>query len=138
MHVPSDGSPGSRGSKRMGCIEAQRGQLRCVASMSYAPQGMCLGRIRGRVNIFAMASTALRGALWMLGAVLCFLVMAVSVRELLARMEPFEVLFWRVAAALLLTLLFLPRTGLAALRTSRIGLHFTRNAFHFFAQLAWI
>jgi drug/metabolite transporter (DMT)-like permease len=90
------------------------------------------------VTIFAMASTALRGALWMLGAVLCFSVMAVSVRELLARMEAFEVLFWRVGAALLLTLLFLPRTGLAALRTSRIGLHFTRNAFHFFAQLAWI
>jgi drug/metabolite transporter (DMT)-like permease len=74
----------------------------------------------------------------MLGAVLCFSVMAISVRELLARMQPFEVLFWRVAAALALMLLVLPRTGLAPLRTRRIGLHVTRNGFHFFAQLAWI
>jgi drug/metabolite transporter (DMT)-like permease len=94
--------------------------------------------LREPVNIFGMASTALRGALWMLGAVLSFSVMAVSVRELLARMEAFEVLFWRVGAALVLMLLVLPRTGLAPLRTRRIGLHFTRNAFHFFAQLAWI
>jgi drug/metabolite transporter (DMT)-like permease len=85
-----------------------------------------------------MASTALRGALWMLGAVLAFSVMAISVRELLARMQPFEVLFWRVAAGLVLLMLVLPRMGLASLRTRRLGLHFVRNAFHFFAQLAWI
>jgi drug/metabolite transporter (DMT)-like permease len=85
-----------------------------------------------------MAPTALRGALWMLGAVLAFSVMAISVRELLARMQPFEVLFWRVAAGLVLLALILPRMGIAPLRTRRLGLHFVRNAFHFFAQLAWI
>jgi drug/metabolite transporter (DMT)-like permease len=90
------------------------------------------------VNIARMTSPALRGGFWMLGAVLSFAVMAISVRELLARMEAFEVLFWRVGAALVLMLLVLPRTGLAPLRTRRIGLHFIRNGFHFFAQLAWI
>jgi drug/metabolite transporter (DMT)-like permease len=85
-----------------------------------------------------MPSSALRGAFWMLGAVLAFLVMAIAVRELLERMGTFEVLFWRVGAALVLMLFVLPRTGLATLRTRRIGLHFTRNGFHFFAQLAWI
>jgi drug/metabolite transporter (DMT)-like permease len=85
-----------------------------------------------------MPSSALRGALWMTGAVLSFSVMAIAVRELLRHMQPFEVLFWRVGAALVLMLLVLPRTGLAPLRTRRIGLHFTRNGFHFFAQLAWI
>jgi drug/metabolite transporter (DMT)-like permease len=48
------------------------------------------------------------------------------------------VLFWRVGTGLALTLAALPWTGLATLRTRRIGLHFTRNGFHFFAQLAWI
>jgi drug/metabolite transporter (DMT)-like permease len=74
----------------------------------------------------------------MLGAVLSFSVMAIAVRELLERMGAFEVLFWRVGAALVLMLFILPRSGLAPLRTRRIGLHVTRNGFHFFAQLAWI
>jgi drug/metabolite transporter (DMT)-like permease len=85
-----------------------------------------------------MASPALRGAFWMTGAVLTFSVMAIAVRELLERMDAFQVLFWRVGTALLLLLAFLPRAGLGALRTRRIGLHATRNSFHFFAQLAWI
>src|SRR5438093_199518 len=85
-----------------------------------------------------MPSAALQGALWMTGAVLSFCVMAAAVRELLQHMGALEVLFWRVAAALALLLAVLPRTGIAPLRTRRIGLHFTRNGFHFFAQLAWI
>jgi drug/metabolite transporter (DMT)-like permease len=85
-----------------------------------------------------MASPALRGAIWMSGAVLAFCVMAVATRELLERMATIEVLFWRVSTALVLMLAVLARTGLAPLRTRRIGLHFTRNSFHFFAQLAWI
>jgi len=74
----------------------------------------------------------------MSGAVLTFCVMAVAVRELVERMAAIEVLFWRVSTALVLLLAVLPRTGIATLRTRRIGLHFTRNSFHFFAQLAWI
>ena len=85
-----------------------------------------------------MPTPALRGAVWMLGAVLCFSLIAISVRELLRHMGAFEVLFWRVAAALAMLLFVLPRAGLAALRTRRIGLHITRNSFHFGGQLTWI
>src|SRR5439155_4511207 len=85
-----------------------------------------------------MPSTALQGALWMSGAVLSFCVMAVASRELLVRMDAIEVLFWRVGTAFLLLLIVLPRIGFVALRTRRIGMHVTRNSFHFFAQLAWI
>ena len=72
------------------------------------------------------------------GAVLSFSAMALGVRELLARMEPFEVLFWRSAVMLLIVLALLLRTGLAPLRTRRFGLHAWRNLFHFGGQYAWI
>ena len=81
---------------------------------------------------------ALRGALWMVGAMLSFALMAVSVRELLQTMGRFEILFVRSFVSLVLLLLFLPRRGLAALRTRRLGLHVLRNAFHFAGQYAWV
>ena len=84
------------------------------------------------------ANQNLRGVLWMGGAVLSFSAMALGVRELLARMGPFEVLFWRSAVMLLIVLALLPRMGLAPLRTRRFGLHAWRNLFHFGGQYAWI
>ena len=81
---------------------------------------------------------ALRGALWMVGAMLSFALMAVSVRELLHSMGRFEILFVRSFVSLALLLLLLPRRGLGALRTRRLGLHLLRNAFHFAGQYAWV
>jgi len=81
---------------------------------------------------------ALRGALWMVGALLSFSLMAVSVRELLHSMGSFEILFMRSFVSLALLLLLLPRRGLAALRTRRFGLHLLRNVFHFGGQYAWV
>ena len=60
---------------------------------------------------------ALRGALWMVGALLSFSLMAVSVRELLRTMGNFEILFLRSLVSFVLVLAVLPRFGLGALVT---------------------
>jgi drug/metabolite transporter (DMT)-like permease len=83
-------------------------------------------------------SVALRGALWMVGALLSFSLMAVSVRELLRTMGSFEILFLRSLVSFVLVLAVLPRFGLGALRTRRLGLHILRNLLHFGGQYAWV
>jgi len=81
---------------------------------------------------------ALRGALWMVGALLSFSLMAVSVRELLRAMGNFEILFLRSLVSFVLVLAVLPRFGLGALRTRHFGLHLVRNVLHFSGQYAWV
>lgn len=83
-------------------------------------------------------SVALRGALWMGGALLSFSLMAVAVRELLRTMASFEILFLRSLVSFVLVLAVLPRFGLAVLRTRRFGLHVVRNVLHFGGQYAWV
>jgi drug/metabolite transporter (DMT)-like permease len=81
---------------------------------------------------------ALRGALWMGGALLSFSLMAIAVRELSRTMGTFEILFLRSAVSLALVATLLPYFGLATLRTQRFGLHLVRNTFHFGGQFAWV
>jgi len=81
---------------------------------------------------------ALRGGLWMGGALLSFSLMAVAVRELLRTMGSFEILFLRSFVSFILLLFVLSRLGPAALRTQRFGLHVMRNLFHFGGQYAWV
>jgi drug/metabolite transporter (DMT)-like permease len=81
---------------------------------------------------------ALRGALWMGGAVLSFSVMAVAVRELTRTMGSFEILFLRSVVSLAIMAALLPYFGLRALRTRRLGLHVVRNVLHFGGQYAWV
>jgi drug/metabolite transporter (DMT)-like permease len=83
-------------------------------------------------------SVALRGALWMGGALLSFSLMAVAVRELLRTMGSFEILFLRSLVSFVLVLAVLPRFGLGALRTRHFGLHIVRNLLHFGGQYAWV
>jgi drug/metabolite transporter (DMT)-like permease len=80
---------------------------------------------------------ALRGALWMVGALVSFSIMAVSVRELLHTMGSFEILFIRSFMSLAILLFLLPGR-LALLRTRHFGLHVLRNVFHFGGQYAWV
>ncbi|HYQ94540.1 MAG TPA: DMT family transporter [Burkholderiales bacterium] len=81
---------------------------------------------------------ALRGAIWMVGALLSFSLMAVSVRELLRTMGNFEILALRSLVSLVLVLAVLPRFGLSRLRTRRFGLHVLRNVLHLGGQYAWV
>ncbi len=86
----------------------------------------------------ARAHHPLRAALWMGGALLCFSLMAIAVRELLDTMGTFQILFFRSSISFLMVLAVLPRYGIGALRTRRIGLHATRNVLHFGGQAAWV
>ncbi|MDO8876906.1 MAG: DMT family transporter [Pseudolabrys sp.] len=81
-----------------------------------------------------------RVVLWMIGALLSFSMMAVSIRELSrGGMSIFEILAIRSGVALLvLFVLLVFRPELRPLtRTSRIGLHALRNVVHYVAQYAW-
>lgn len=80
----------------------------------------------------------LRGALWMVGALSSFSLMAIAVRELSATMGSFQILFLRSLVSLALVATVLPYYGLAPLRTRRLGLHVVRNLFHFGGQYAWV
>jgi len=82
---------------------------------------------------------ALRGTLWMSGAVLSFSAMAIAVRQLLTHMEVFQILFLRTFIALLVVLAVAAAYGwFARLRTRRIGIHFLRNFTHFGGQYCWV
>lgn len=86
----------------------------------------------------AALPAALRGALWMVGALLSFSAMAIAVRELLPSMGNFEILFLRCLVSLVILLAILPRVGLARLKTRRLGLHALRSVLHLGGQYAWV
>ncbi len=81
-----------------------------------------------------------RVILWMVGALLSFSVMAVSIREL-ARggLSIFEILVFRSAIALLVLLILLVIRPELRIHTKprRMGLNFLRNTVHYASQYAW-
>ncbi len=88
-----------------------------------------------------MATTKLaRVVLWMVGALLSFSVMAVSVRELAKDgLSIFEILVFRSAIALLVLLVLVllrPELRVYA-KPRRMGLNLLRNAVHYAGQYAW-
>ena len=83
-------------------------------------------------------TATLRGVLWMSGAVLSFCAMAIAARELLRDLGIFEILAFRTAVTLLMVLAAAMRTGIATLRTRRIGVHLWRNLFHLGGQASWV
>ena len=85
-------------------------------------------------------SNLARVVLWMVGALLSFSVMAVSIRLLAGRgMSIFEILAIRATVALvILGALMLVRPELrAAARPQRFGLHLLRNTVHYASQYSW-
>jgi|SRR4051812_2849112 drug/metabolite transporter (DMT)-like permease len=84
------------------------------------------------------SQNALRGVLWMLGAVLSFAMMAVAVRELLRHMSVFEILALRTLVTLLLVGSSIFRYGFAPLRTRLFHLHAMRALLHLGGQWCWM
>jgi len=81
-----------------------------------------------------------RVVLWMVGALLSFSMMAVSIRELSRHgLSIFEILAIRSGVALLVLLVLLVfRPELRVLtRPHRMGLHIMRNSVHYASQFAW-
>ena len=68
---------------------------------------------------------------WMAGALVSFLVMAISVRELSAGMHAFEMLFLRSTIGLAILAAVLSVKGWGRVRTQRLGGHLVRNLVHF-------
>jgi len=81
---------------------------------------------------------SVRGVLWMLGAVMSFMAMAIAVRELQRHMGSFEIVLLRSLGMLAITLAMLARTGFATIRTSRFQIHLWRNLIHFCGQVLWV
>lgn len=77
--------------------------------------------------------------LWMLGTLLSFSAMAVSIRELSAKLSIMEILAARAAIGLFIVgaLLALHPELRHSLSRRRLGLHVLRNSIHFGSQYLW-
>ncbi len=85
----------------------------------------------------AMSDT-IRAALWMIGAIVSFISMAIAGRAVSFELDTFEIMLFRSVIGIGIVF------GLASLagrrseiRARRMGLHLTRNVFHFAGQNAW-
>lgn len=85
-----------------------------------------------------LSANLIKAVLWMIGALLSFTVMSVSVRELTSGMHAFEMLFIRSAIGAIILAVVLCFRGWGLLRTARIGGHILRNVIHFAGQTFWI
>lgn len=71
------------------------------------------------------------------GAVLSFLTMALSGRELSATLSTFQILCFRSVVGLAVVGALAWRAGAGVLRTGRFGLHVARNVAHLGGQFGW-
>lgn len=83
-------------------------------------------------------NSTLKAALWMLGAIFSFTLMAITGRELSAGFDTFEIMLYRSAIALVIVLVLVYATG----TNRQIGIgawrtHLIRNVFHFTGQNLW-
>ncbi len=79
-----------------------------------------------------------RAALWMLGSVVAFTVMAVAARNVSHFHDTFEILTFRSAVGLVLVLAYGITTGrIGEVSTKNLSGHFIRNIVHFTGQNLW-
>ena len=78
-----------------------------------------------------------RGIIWMSGALLSFLMMAIAGRELSDTMNTFQIVLVRSVVALSVILVIVSHTGFGAMRTDKWRIHLIRNTLHYGAQLGW-
>ncbi len=78
-----------------------------------------------------------RAALWMSGAVVSFMAMAIAGRELSGELTTFQILFFRSLVGLVVILVLLRRFGWAQVQTGVFGTHLVRNVAHFGGQYGW-
>ncbi|MDT8399949.1 MAG: DMT family transporter [Pseudomonadales bacterium] len=90
------------------------------------------------LNARVLGSPVLLASVWMLGALLSLVLLAVSAREMSVELSTIEILFLRSVVSLGLVLALLPRLGWRQLRTEQFGTHLSRNVAHLCGQYAWI
>ena len=77
-------------------------------------------------------------ALWMIGGIVSFSLMAVSGREAGRTIETAELLTWRGLIGIAVIVVVLAITGrFNEVRSARMPLHLVRNVGHFFGQYCW-
>ena len=76
-------------------------------------------------------------ALWMSGALLSFMTIAVAGRELSTQLNTFQILFFRSLIGLGIVSLLLTSRGWGQIRTRMPGLQIVRNLAHFGGQFGW-
>lgn len=84
------------------------------------------------------AHRPLLAALWMMGAIGSFSVMAIAGREAQSQLDTFETMMYRSAIGVLIVAGVAAATGnWTRIRARRMGLHFVRNLSHFTGQNLW-
>ncbi|MEQ9812045.1 MAG: DMT family transporter [Azospirillaceae bacterium] len=92
----------------------------------------------GRAPAATGLPVPLVAALWMLGAIVSFSLMAIGGREMAVDLDTFEIMTYRSAIGLVLVLGFgIWRRRLHRIATRRPGMHLVRNLFHFTGQNLW-
>ena len=86
----------------------------------------------------ALSANLIKAVAWMMGALVSFTVMAVSVRELSADLHAFQMLFVRSAIGALILAAVLSFQGWDRIKTRRLAWHLGRNVIHFAGQVFWI
>jgi drug/metabolite transporter (DMT)-like permease len=82
---------------------------------------------------------AVRAALWMAGWLTLMLIMPVAGREAARELELVQVMEMRSVIGFLMLYPLIHRSGgLAAMKTSRLWLHLSRNLVHYLAQYGWL
>jgi len=83
-------------------------------------------------------NSTFRAALWMIGAVCSFTLMALAGRSLGATHDTFEIMFFRSIVGLIIVLCVGAWAGtLKEIGTDRLGAHGLRNIVHFIGQNLW-
>ena len=83
-------------------------------------------------------SPILTAVLWMVGTLISFTLMAISVRQLAGEIHAFEIQFFRSVGALIILVPIALAKGRMSLKTEQPKLQVYRNLVHFAAQLGWI
>jgi drug/metabolite transporter (DMT)-like permease len=87
-------------------------------------------------------SPAVVGALWMLGAIVAFMMLTLSGRELSHHLNTFQIMLYRSALSLLMVTALIARggrgeSGFGQLRTAIPLWHLGRNTIHYAGQYSW-
>ncbi|MCB0036692.1 MAG: DMT family transporter [Anaerolineales bacterium] len=82
-------------------------------------------------------SPTVTAALWMVGALLSFMMMAIGGRELAGQLTTFQILFFRSLIGLVVISAVLWRAGWHHIKTEKLGLHLLRNIAHYGGQYGW-
>lgn len=87
----------------------------------------------------ALPTNPVLAAVWMLGTVASFTIMAIAGRQVSEELDTFQLMFYRSALAFGIVALAVLFTagGLRKVATARLPLHGVRNLVHFVGQFSW-